>query len=160
MKLTGTWLGEYTYGPGYGPIAGTSVPFRLSLTESLLRSFAGYVRDDATKGGMPERGRIAGRRAGDAITFVKTMPVGYVTDDDGKPVEKRTWLKTMFGIDRSEVSPHRIHYSGTLAADGQQMRGAWVIHSEVIAEQDDVVHCTGGEGTWTARRISDLPSEV
>ena len=98
MKLTGTWHGEYTYGPGYGPaIAGTSVPFVLSLTESWLARFRGYVRDDASRGGQPERGRIAGTRHSASLTFQKTMPVGYVAGDDGKHEESRSWLKRVFG---------------------------------------------------------------
>jgi len=161
VKLTGTWHGEYTYGPGYGTaLAGTSVPFVMSLTESWLRKFAGYVRDDASKGGQPERGRIAGMRQDRVITFVKTMPTSYVSDEQGRKVEKRAWLRTMFGLENPELSPHRIHYQGTWSPDGQHVSGTWSIRSEVVGEDGDGVHMVGGEGTWTARRVADLPSEV
>lgn len=160
MKTTGTWHGEYTLGPGYENIAGKSVPFALSLTESWLQRFSGYVRDDASKGGQPERGRIAGKRRGTTIEFVKTMPVGYVMNDEGKLEETRSWLQRAFGVEDRDESPHRIHYAGTLSPDGQQASGTWVIHSEVVAEDGETIHMVGGEGTWTARRVSDLPSEV
>ena len=160
MKVTGTWHGEYTYGPLYEALAGKRVPFVLSLTESWLQRFAGYVRDDASKGGQPERGRIAGKRRGAAIEFVKTMPVGYVFDDEGRMEEKSSWVRRVFGVEQPDASPHRIHYSGDLSADGQSVAGKWQIQSRVIARDGGVAHVFGGEGTWTARRVSDSPSEV
>jgi hypothetical protein len=160
MKVTGTWQGEYTYGPGYETLAGKSVPFVLSLTESWLQRFAGYVRDDASKGGQPERGRIAGKRSGTAIEFVKTMPVGYVTNEDNKMEEESSWLRRVFGVEQPETSPHRILYSGELSADGQSAAGKWLIQSRMVAQDGDIQHVVGGEGTWTARRVSDLPTEV
>lgn len=160
MKITGTWHGEYTYGPGYEQIAGKSVPFVLSLTESWMRRIAGYVRDDASKGGMPERGRIAGSRRAATITFVKTMPIGYVMDADGKPLDPRVALRRDHGIEVPELPPHRIHYSGTLAQDGQSIAGSWVIRQTTIETDQGVLESAGGDGTWTARRVSDLPAEV
>jgi hypothetical protein len=159
VKTTGTWLGEYTYGEIYD-FAGQSVPFTMSLTESWLRRITGYVRDDASKGGQPERGRILGTRRGTTIAFVKTMPVGYVTDPDGKMVETRSWLKRAFGIENVPESPHCIEYVGELAGDGQSVRGQWRIRPRVVAEDDQGAHVFGGNGTWSARRIADLPSEV
>lgn len=161
MKATGTWHGEYTYGPGYGPpMAGKSVPFVLSLTHSWPDRIVGYVRDDAAKGGMPERGRIAGKTSGAKIEFVKTMPVSYVTDESGNVVERKAWLRREFGIENASVGPHQIHYAGTLDPDGQTMRGSWIIRLRTNAATGDLVGAVGGEGTWTARRVSDLPSEV
>jgi hypothetical protein len=72
--VTGTWLGEYTYGEAYQGTAGKSVPFTMSLTESWMGRVVGYVRDDASKGGQPERGKIHGGRRGHMLEFVKTMP--------------------------------------------------------------------------------------
>lgn len=160
MKVTGTWHGQYTYGPGYGaPLAGTSVPFALSLTHSWLGRVTGYVRDDAAKGGMPERGRIVGKTRGTRFEFVKTMPVSYVADESGTMVEKRSWLRR-FGIEAQSVAPHRIRYVGELTADGQSVQGQWTIRLEVVARTTEGPHAIGGDGTWTARRVSDLPSEV
>lgn len=160
-KVTGTWLGEYTYGPGYQGIAGTSVPFTMSLTDSLLRRVAGYVRDDAAKGGQPERGRITGTRRGSTLTFVKTMPAGYVIDADGTMVEKSAWLQRVFGIDAGPPAEHRIEYEGELSADGQTIRGRWQIRATTtIKTAEGVQMWGGGSGTWSARRISDLPSTV
>jgi hypothetical protein len=160
VKATGTWRGEYTYGDLYEHIAGSSVPFTMSLTESWPGRIAGYVRDDASKGGMPERGRIAGSRRGATLTFVKTMPVGYVSDETGQMVETRTWLSRVFGLDKPAVSPHRIHYTGEMDAIGHSITGTWAIELQVVAEDDEGVHTVGGQGTWTARRVSDQPNEV
>ncbi len=161
MKATGTWYGEYTYGEIYEALAGKSVPFTMSLTESWLRRIVGYVRDDASKGGMPERGRILGSRRGTTIAYVKTMPIGYVTDADGKRVETRNWLQRKYGIENAASVPHCIEYVGELADDGQSARGQWRIRPRVVAEDEQGQHVFGGgTGTWSARRIADLPSEV
>lgn len=160
MKTTGTWLGEYTYGEIYD-FAGKSVPFTMSLTESWLRRITGYVRDDASKGGQPERGRILGTRRGTTIAFLKTMPVGYVTGPDGEMVETRSWLQRAFGIENAPESPHCIEYVGELSGDGQSVRGQWRIRPRVVAEDDKGAQLFGGgNGTWSARRVADLPSEV
>lgn len=160
MDLGGTWHGEYTYGAAYDALAGSSVPFVLSLTQSQPGQFVGYVRDDATKGGQPERGRIRGERRGNTITFVKTMPTGYVADENGSKEATAAWLRRTFGPDAPGAVPHRILYAGTLSADGTTLSGRWQIPARSLASNDDVVHMIGGEGTWTAHRVSDLPSEV
>ena len=158
MKLTGTWVGEYTFGDGYDDAgaAGQSVPFTMSLTESWLRRVIGYVRDDASRGGQPERGRVGGRRRGDRFEFVKTMPVGYQMTEDG-PVETRQYLERELEIELpDELPPHRVHYAGTLDPDRQCLAGEWVILPWQIGDRAG----GGGRGTWTARRTSDQPSEV
>jgi hypothetical protein len=160
VRLTGTWHGEYTYGDFYADLAGQRVPFVLSLTESWRYRLSGYVRDDAARGGQPERGRITGVRRGAAVAFVKTMPVGYVTDGDGTRVEVAAWLRRTFGIETPDLPPHRIHYAGELTPDGQTLAGTWVIRPTVVAEGSAGAQCIGGDGTWTARRTSDRPSTV
>lgn len=160
MKATGTWLGEYTYGPDYGALAGKSVPFTVSLTESWLRKVIGYVRDDATKGGQPERGRITGTRKGADLTFVKTMPTAYVTDPDGTRIDVPSALRRDHGVELPALPPHRIDYTGTLAADGQTITGRWEIRPTTIETQRGTWQSPGGKGTWTARRVSDLPTTV
>lgn len=157
-KLTGTWVGEYTYGPGYEGAAGKSVPFTMSLTEALRRLIAGYVRDDASRGGQPERGRISGRRRGRAVEFVKSYPVGYVVDDDGNQTQTRRELAEQEGHELGELPPHRIRYRGTLDDGGDALRGEWQIlpwRSGDFESDPD-----GESGTWTARRTSYEPSEV
>jgi hypothetical protein len=160
MNITGTWTGSYTYGPGYEEAANTSVPFRLSIDETWLGRIAGYVRDDASKGGMPERGRIHGRRRGRRIEFVKVMPVGYVTNDDGELMRTQDWLDQQ-GFEDIQAAAHRIHYAGELDIAGQSMSGSWLIRPrELDGSMGSKVFFEGGEGTWTARRISELPSEI
>jgi hypothetical protein len=154
--ITGTWSGEYTYGATY-TTAGQSVPFTLSLTESsgigsLLgkHRVLGYVRDDATRGGMPERGTIHGQRRGSRVRFRKTMPNHYVQDERGRLVDLREFARAEHGVELPDgLPPHHIDYEGTLGDDGETMQGTWSIRGG-----------EGGTGTWTARRRSPLPNEV
>lgn len=160
MKVTGTWNGEYTYGEAYQGIVGKSVPFTMSLTESWMSRVVGYVRDDATKGGQPERGKIHGGRRGLTLEFVKTMPTAYMADPDGSQKETRSsWLKRTYGIEEDPTAPHRIHYVGRLSADGHSVHGEWLIRQRQVQTDQGMVELAG-TGTWSARRIADLPSEV
>lgn len=153
MRLTGTWHGTYVYGPLYGPLASRAVPFTMSLTETWPRRIAGYVRDDATKGGMPERGRVLGRRRGTSIEFEKTMPNHYVMRPDGTLVSLSEAAAEQ-GVELpARMPPHRIRYEGTLSADGQQITGTWRIPMPGGSGEH-------GRGTWSARRTSELPLEV
>ncbi|MCA8974224.1 MAG: hypothetical protein KDC98_05850 [Planctomycetes bacterium] len=159
MKLTGTWVGQYTYGQSYDQLAATSVPFTMSLTESWRLRVVGYVRDDASRGGQPERGRIVGQRKGRQLEFLKTMPKGYVTDADGNMVEQRQFLEEEFGIALPDgMPPHRIHYAGTLDEHGQSVAGTWRIVP--WGRTADGRELGSGNGSWSARRMSDQPSAV
>ena len=160
MKVTGTWLGQYTYGADYGPIAGMSVPFSLSLTENWLGKVSGYVRDDASKGGMPERGRILGSRKQRELLFVKSMPNLYLTGEDRQPVDVRTVMAEQ-GIEvPGELPPHRIGYRGTVGEDGETMAGEWAILPWQVVTDEGAFEGGSGQGTWTARRTSYEPSAV
>ncbi|MBX3461553.1 MAG: hypothetical protein KF830_00135 [Planctomycetes bacterium] len=128
----------------------------MSLTESADHGVTGCVRDDAARGGQPERGRIVGRRRGAAVAFVKTMPVGYVSEADGTMEEIGAWQRRTQGVEVPDLPPHRIHYAGELAVDGT-LAGSWVIR---VAGGGGDGGCIGGEGTWTARRVADVPSAV
>lgn len=152
MNLTGTWLGEYVYGPDYGAIAGKAVPFTMSLTDSWLRGVAGYVRDDASRGGMPERGRIRGLRRRAVVRFVKTMPNGYLAGADGKLVSSPEAAAQQGGKLPEVRPPHRILYEGRLAADADHLAGTWRIPGPGA---HDI-----GTGTWSARRVAHEPSAV
>lgn len=153
MKVTGTWHGSYVYGPAYGPLAGKAVPFTMSLTETWLRGVAGYVRDDASQGGMPERGRIRGQRRGAELEFEKTLPNHYVPNPDGS-LTSLAKAAAEQGIELpAKLPPHRIHYRGTLGAGGIEVAGTWSIPGPDGAGNR-------GSGTWSARRTSELPLEV
>ena len=130
MRLTGTWIGEYVYGAGYeeSGVAQKSVPFTLSLTESWLRRIAGYVQDNASRGGQPERGRIHGTRRDAEVEFVKTMPNHHVTVD-GVLVELQDYYAE-HGVELPDkLPPHRILYRGTLDQHGESISGTWKIAS-------------------------------
>jgi len=161
VKVTGTWLGQYTYGPGYGSIAGMSVPFTMSLTESWLRKVSGYVRDDARHGGMPERGRILGDRSKAQLEFTKTMPKSYQMDGNKHLVDLREVVQRDHGVELpAELPPHRIRYTGALAEDGMSIAGQWQILPWSVSTGTGQVGGAGGRGTWTAKRVADQPSEV
>jgi len=161
LRLTGTWVGQYTYGAGYGGIAGMSVPFTLSLTETWLGKVSGYVRDDATRGGMPERGRILGKRRKLEFEFVKTMPNHYTTSPDRQLVDLRLQLRQDHGLELpAELPPHRIHYRGAIHADGMSITGEWRIVPWRVELAQGAAEMGQGQGTWTAKRTSDLASSV
>lgn len=158
MKLTGTWIGQYTYGDCYQEegIAGKSVPFTMSLTETWLGRIKGYVRDDASRGGQPERGRISGRRKGRRLSFMKIMPTGYVVED-GEFVDRREHLADALDAEELDnLPPHRIHYEGDIDDHGETVAGAWnIVAWDDAADDDDVAR-----GTWSARRASYEPDAV
>jgi hypothetical protein len=161
VKVTGSWIGQYTYGAGYGEgIAGTSVPFMLSLTENWLGKVSGYVRDDASRGGMPERGRILGTRKRDELRFVKSMPNHYFTDANRKLVDLRSAWREQGVEPPAELPPHRIGYRGTLGADGETIAGEWAILPWQVDTDEERIEFGSGQGTWTAKRTSFEPSAV
>lgn len=163
-RATGTWLCEYTLGEDYGDQAGKSVPFRLSLTERGLGALfarprvTGQVRDDASKGGFPELGEIRGQLRGLRLSFVKTMPVTYLADENGD-------LMTITDYYRRhdlEARPRRhvIYYRGVLSDDGEQVRGDWAIPPHMIEFAEGISNVPGSRGTWSGRRTSPLPTEL
>jgi hypothetical protein len=149
--IVGTWQGEYAYGPMYGDPPPDPVPFRMSLSTGWFGRFAGYVRDDASRGGMSERGRIRGKVRGEELFFRKVMPVGYAFDDGGDQVSYDD-LARQLDIPRSALPTHHvIEYYGRF--DGQQLRGSWRIpplHPDQPAST----------GTWSARRQSEMVDQV
>lgn len=160
MNLTGTWDGEYTYGDGYGPRTGESVPFRMSLTESGEGAVVGYVRDDALRGGMSGRGRIAGKRDATSLVFLKTMPRG--DDEDAAANETlRRFFEVELGIEIPvDVPPHRIRYTGVASPDGAVFSGEWNVVPWRFEVDDSVIELGAGCGTWTATRVSGAVSAV
>ncbi len=159
-KLTGTWQGTYEYGGGYESEQPRAVPFRISATEGALGRIGGYVRDDASQGGMPERGRISGRRQSDKIEFVKTMPNQYFSNDDGELIPVREALLAETGLDLPELPPARIQYTGKLSDSGDEIEGEWEVLPTRIQADDAILEFGQGSGTWSMRRVSDLVDEV
>jgi hypothetical protein len=159
--MTGTWEGEYTYGAGYGPDQeGESVPFRMSLSAGWFGRFAGYVRDDASKGGMPERGKIAGSRKRSRITFVKSMPTVYLVYD-GVLVDLREWIEREHGLTLPrDLPPHRIRYRGSFSSDDLSVTGTWTILPFRAVIDEGVIQFGVGDGTWSARWVSAQASTV
>ncbi|MCA8951920.1 MAG: hypothetical protein KDE27_20590 [Planctomycetes bacterium] len=162
MNLTGTWIGEYTYGEGYAAdgMAGMSVPFTMSLTESAPDRIVGYVRDDSSRGGQPERGRVLGARHGKRVEFTKTMPVGYFTID-GELVERREYIERIEQIELppGALPPFRIAYTGEFDATGEALAGEWRIEPWGRTEDGEPLG-EASRGTWSARRSSYEVAEV
>lgn len=159
-NLTGTWDGEYTYGDDYGPQRGESVPFRMSLTESGGGAVTGYVRDDAERGGMRERGRIAGKRESEALVFLKTVPSGG--DGEAEAIEPlRRFFERELGLEIPlDLPPHRIRYAGVASPDGASVSGEWSIVPWRVEVEDGVIEYGAGSGTWTAKKVSPRVSAV
>lgn len=154
--------------PTTGDLAGTSVPFTLSLTESIgilrRRRFFGHVRDDAARGGQPERGSVKGVRRRREVEFRKTMPACYVPSPDGSLVTLRKHLHDQGFTELPEVMPpHWIDYRGELTDDGQAMRGTWIISRNLVHSDQGWLDIGGdgaSAGTWTAQRRSPQPSAI
>jgi hypothetical protein len=160
MKLTGSWSGEYTYGSDYGDGSGVSVPFKVSVSESWFGRFAGYVRDEASRGGMPERGRVRGRRRGARIEFIKSMPIHYAWGGDSLH-NLSAYLVEVGGFESPEdLPPHMIRYVGHIAADGQSIEGAWSIVPWSVEIGGQRLQLGSGDGTWTAKKDSHSVSAV
>ena len=160
MKVSGTWEGEYRYGAEYGPTAGTSIEFTMSVTQLAKQSaIRGYVRDG--EGGIAERGRIAGRSTQRTIDFVKTMPVDYLTDGAGNNREISETIEQELGIRVTGLSAHRIRYRGQISESGETMTGTWeVLPLAVETAEGSMQFPASGTGTWQATRVSPKPSAV
>lgn len=166
MNISGTWAGQYTFGEGYEQMEGTSVRFTLSLEQRGIMALlgrpllVGHVRDDFHDGGMKGLATIDGRRLGRRLHFLKVMP------DSGLTPEWVDALRTQFRREfhaelPQEMPQHRIAYHGHVHDTGEALSGAWTILPMIFETSVGLVsHGITGEGTWTARRTSALPTQL
>ena len=99
-SLTGIWQGLYSYPRMLNPVS-----FLATLIDSRSR-LSGSTHEPHRETGAVLCATLLGRRAGRAIQFVKT----YNSDSGG------------YGVD--------VHYEGTLAADGTEIEGRWIIRAD------------------------------
>lgn len=166
MNISGTWEGQYTYGEDYLELADASVRFTMTLEQhGLMRLLGrprlrGQVRDNAADGGQQGVGRIAGRRFGQTVQFVKSMPPSVMPDEwvDFLRHEFRDQFQSELP---RELPDHRIAYQGRIDDDGERITGSWFILPMIFTTDiGEVSHNASGEGTWTARRSSPMPIEL
>ncbi len=156
MILTGTWEGAYHYPPeDYAELEHLWVPFRMSLADGDEQGFSGYVRDDATHGGAPDRGRIVrGNIKGRSVAFDKVIPINYFISEDGL-IEAQELIETQFDVKiEGDMPPHTVRYTGEWSADGEELNGEWELQPMKIQTTDGYVQTNGGHGTWSMRRVS------
>jgi hypothetical protein len=114
--LSGEWLGEYTYGEGYGrSVQGKSEAFTLIMSVS-DGGLKGTCIDHNKPGAQPCS--INGIVFDNLIWFIKQYPVTYVIDDVGKSYP-----------DESKA-PLTIAYTGLYDTDNQCYKGIWHIENK------------------------------
>lgn len=168
IDLTGTWVGEYRYGPVYGEDL-DAVPFRLSCTQHGSR-LLGYVRDEVAAGGFPERGRIQGSIQGLGLSFRKVMPVTYVFDEEGASVRLEDFLRDQWSAELDaeaeqieiRTSPHVITYEGAVEPGSFEVKGIWQIPPMRISVDGQSLEAPRGmgDGRFTMRRVDPNPSAL
>jgi hypothetical protein len=123
-NLAGTWLGSYKY-PQNPDLP--AVPFTLKLQQGALGHFIGTVTEDRALG-MPGTGTIEGDFDFPHIKFVKRMPVGYTTTENGDRVTLRDWLSAQ-GLVCEGNPPHPpVIYEGRFY-EIHEARGMWTIEA-------------------------------
>ncbi len=116
--------------------------FVLFLNHGWFGKLEGTVQDDPVSG-MPDEGEVDGNLTGNQLSFVKRMPVDYVSADD-ELISYREYFLRQTGKDLGYDPPHPpILYRGTVSADGNQMEGTW----EIIQNGK-----TTRTGVWQAAR--------
>jgi hypothetical protein len=144
--LTGEWSGRYAYSP---PPAGCPeavasqleelsrrdpVAFTMSIHTSSLFSIRGTV-NDAGPGSIPGECTLAGWKLGRNLRFTKTYPAPFSGLVDGVRKPLIEILRKQLGDDACEgvvLPPHRVHYRGTISADGTSMKGTWILRNATV----------------------------
>jgi hypothetical protein len=150
VDATGTWHGEYRYGPeqGLAPVA-----FTLRLTQDTRGHLTGTVLEHPP--GTPEEGRILGTCRRGRVDFLKLMPVARVSAANGTQ-ELRIFLAEAGHAVDGPIEHPQILYQGRLAADGRTMSGTWRLDDYVVPLADgQVFRLPGGEGAWAASRVAE-----
>jgi hypothetical protein len=158
FEICGTWRGRYVHGSPSDDGAGAGVDFTMSLSNSSRGAFVGYARDDF--GGMPERGRIRGRRLGIVLDFVRSIVLTHITDEDGELVPAHEFVATHYELQLQRCE-HRIGYRGRLSESGQTAAGSWHVLPCLLRTTRGVYEIPrAGAGTWEAVRVSPKSTEV
>ena len=143
MIEIGRWAGQYKYDKEIlqKAIGFDSTNFEIEITSIDNNIFLGKVQDDLTTGGTEGIGEIKGRVSGDAIEFVKHMPI--MTLLVGKKATRKTLNKRHC----------KIYYSGTFSSDGKSMSGQWRFKFGFIWFGLFPIPSIPTKGTWTMKLI-------
>jgi hypothetical protein len=119
QTMTGTWTGEFSYGPEYGAdLTKEKVSFVLKLID-INKQFEGECTDEQGVGASSYPASIRGFVEGNFISFIKQYPVSHYLDEEGET-----------HLDYRHPHPE-IHYTGYYNESTQAFAGKW----EMIYEQ-------------------------
>jgi hypothetical protein len=91
-RVTGTWMGTYSYDPSEPVAKLGAVTFTLTLKQQgWFGRFVGTVSEDAALG-IPGVGGIEGYFSYPRIEFTKRMPRCFVTTEDGRLIPLRDYV--------------------------------------------------------------------
>ena len=141
MIKIGHWTGQYKFDKEvHQKMTGfDSTNFKIEITSVENNIFFGRVQDDLTIGGTEGIGEIQGKVSGDAVKFVKQMPI--MTLMVGKEGTRKTLHK----------KHRKIYYSGTFSSDRKSITGQWKFKFGFIWVGFIPIPITPTKGTWTMK---------
>lgn len=151
MDISGHWCGEYVYDKDPRERQKPAL-FTVDLQQSLLWWFSGTVNDDPSEG-MPETGTIAGKCFGPYLSFVKRMPVCYVTHN-GISVPLASLVASEYQDRLRKPTPHcPIYYAGKWQPERNAFVGTWRFKPGIIwLASGRYLTMPASYGTWTMTR--------
>lgn len=147
-KVTGTWLGTYSFDPMDHIPKLDPVPFMLTLKQGWFGNFTGTVTDDGPRG-MPGTGVVEGFLLFPRIEFTKRMPVCYVVMPDGRCITLRESLVERGQTCEHDVPHMPIFYEGEFSSPSRA-RGTWIIRAGPVSLGDGrAVQMREARGGWS-----------
>lgn len=151
--IAGDWEGRYLFDEANPAFPRDGVPFAMTLAAGWFGRIRGTVREDPSRGGMPEEGRIRGRIRGERIILAKRMPICYING----PRPLSTYILEEHGVDIGPSPPHPpILCEGRYDPWKDSASGHWCIGPHKIriwaggaTIKIDIKRATG---TWEMRR--------
>jgi hypothetical protein len=142
-SISGTWLGEFEYGPHYGEnLYGKKVSFKMYLEEDGQGQFTGTCKDIEGAGAHKEVASIHGFREENFISFIKQYPVHLNFDTDNRSL-----------IKNDKLIQSNLTYKGHFNYETGKFTGEWEIHSlwktDDGGTQEDIV-----SGIWEMKRVN------
>lgn len=143
MIVKGIWKGQYKYdNKVHQQLKGVDATnFEIDITTIDDKHFTGTVQDDLSTGGTEGRGEISGRIIGNAVEFVKQMPVLSILN--GKTGVRKTYNR----------KHRKIYYTGTFSDDGKTISGRWKFKAGFVLVGLMLILGSSNGGTWTMKLI-------
>jgi len=147
-KVTGTWRGNYSYGPMEHIPKLEPVPFTLTLKQGWFGRFTGTVTDDGPRG-MPGAGVIEGYFSFPRIEFTKRMPVCYVVTPDGRTITLREYIIEQGHNCERDVPHTPIFYEGKFSGPSRA-QGTWILRAGPVSLGDGrAIQMSEARGGWS-----------